>query len=93
MDYEKLVKAAGYKGDVADYIARKLKSRQVPKAKLISLSAYFPRSPHLAGVNLTELGAVLHAAAVAMDKPATKPKAKPKDEPTAKDTAVNKDGK
>lgn len=92
MDYEKLVKAAGYKGDVADYIARKLESRQVPKAKLISLSAYFPRSPHLAGVNLTELGAVLHAAAVAIDKPA-KQEPKAKNEPTAKDTAVNKDGK
>ena len=85
MDYKKLVTAAGYKGDQADYIARKLKARQVPKENLNALGSYFKNMPDLAGVNLHELGLALYGAAEKADKP--KPEVK---ETTAK-TAV-KDG-
>lgn len=96
MDYKKLLKQAGVEGDQADYIARKLKAKNVPKEKLNALGGYFPGTGHLSGVNLNELGAALYEAANEPEKPTApdKPKAKPKDEPTAKeDTAVNKEGK
>ena len=82
MDYKKLVTAAGYKGDTADYIARKLEARKVPKENLNALGSYFKGISDLAGVNLHELGMALYGAA---NKP--KPEVK---EATAK-TAV-KDG-
>lgn len=63
MDYQKLVKAAGYKGDQADFIARKLESRKVPAHKLNELHGYFPRVVVLAGVDLSELGFALYGAA------------------------------
>lgn len=85
MNYEKLVKAAGYKGEVGAYIARKLAARQVPRHKLNELTAYFSRTTHLGGVELAELGATLTAAADELDKPAAKPNAKAK---TADETAV-----
>lgn len=88
MDYEKLVKMAGYKGEVAAYIARKLAARQVPQHKLGELTAYFSRTTHLGGIELAELSAALVAAADEMNKPA----AKPKKELTADNTAV-KEGK
>ena len=89
MDYKKLVTAAGYKGNSGAFIARKLAARQVPRHKLKELTAYFPRTTHLGGVELAELGATLAAAADAIEKPATKPKAK---DETAEKTAVE-DGK
>lgn len=82
MDYPKLVKAAGLKGDVADFVSRKLASRQVPKEKLNNLHDYFPRTTHLGGMELSELGSALYGAAVEMEKPKTKKTA---------DTAVSED--
>ena len=80
MDYKKLVTAAGYKGDKADYIARKLQSRQVPKENLNALGSYFKNTPDLAGESLHELGLALYGVAEKTDKPkseAAKEPAKP----------------
>jgi hypothetical protein len=85
MDYKKLVNAAGYKGDTAVYIARKLEARKVPKENLNALGSYFKGMSTLAGESLHELGLALYGAAEKADKP--KPEVK---ETTAK-TAV-KDG-
>jgi hypothetical protein len=85
MDYKKLVQAAGYKGNTADYIARKLEARKVPAENLNGLGSYFPGMGELAGVNLHELGLALYEVA---HKPVEE---KPKVTKTAKDTAV-KDG-
>lgn len=63
MDYQKLVKAAGYKGDKADYIARKLEARKVPVENLNGLGSYFPGMGELAGENLHELGIALYEVA------------------------------
>lgn len=86
MDYKKLVNAAGYKGDKAAYIARKLESRNIPKDKLNQLGSYFPKADNLAGVSLNELGNALYGVANAPEP--EKPKAIKK---AADNTAV-KDG-
>ena len=88
MDYQKLMGAAGYSGDSAEFIARKLQSRNVLADKLNQLGSYFPKTDNLAGVNLHELGIALYEVAHT-PVPASKP-AKPKKE-NAADTAV-KDG-
>jgi hypothetical protein len=85
MDYQRLVGLAGYSGDKAEYIARKLKARNVPKENLNGLGSYFPGMGELAGENLHELGIALYAAAE-MDKPMPKPKSK-----KTADTAVNEE--
>lgn len=83
MDYKKLLSGAGYKGEKAKYLARKLE--KVPVGKLNQLRSYFPRQNSLAGVDLDELGA-------ALAKEAAKPKPPKTKKPTAPKTAV-KDGK
>jgi hypothetical protein len=42
MDYQRLVGLAGYSGDKAEYIARKLKARNVPKENLNGLGGLLP---------------------------------------------------
>ena len=86
MDYQRLVGLAGYSGDKAEYIARKLKARNVPKENLNGLGSYFPGVGDLAGENLHELGIALYAAAAEMDKPLLKSKSK-----KTADTAVNEE--
>lgn len=86
MDYQRLVGLAGYSGDKAEYIARKLKARNVPKENLNGLGSYFPGTGELAGENLHELGIALYAAAEEMDKPMPKPKSK-----KTADMAVNEE--
>lgn len=91
MDYKRLLGAAGYSGDGAEFVARKLKSRNIPADKLNQLGSYFPKVDNLAGFSLDELGAALYEVANTPE-PMPKP-AKPKKEMAA-DTAVNevKDG-
>ena len=78
MDYKKLVKAAGYKGEQADYIARKLASKQIPAAKINQLHMYFPRASQLAGVDLAELGNALYNAEQKQNEPPETPAVKTK---------------
>ena len=74
MDYEAIVGEAGFSGDQAEFIARKLQRRQVTREKLNQLHGYFPRVVTLAGTDLHELGTALAAAANRLDKPQPKTK-------------------
>ena len=62
MDYISIVKKAGYKGDTAVYIARKLGEKQIPPTKLNQLSVYFRGTNAIAGISLGDLGDALYGA-------------------------------
>lgn len=69
MDYHRIVGVAGYSGEKAEYIIRKLESRNVTKEGFLNLHGYFPRMNQLAGFELHELGLALYGAAVEIEKP------------------------
>lgn len=83
MDYNKLVKTAGYKGEQGEYIARKIARKQIPAAKLNQLHQYFPRAGNLAGADLAELGNALFEAQQKLNEPSKPAAPKGKKEETA----------
>lgn len=78
MDYRRIVAVAGYAGEQAEYIIRKLESRKVTKEGLKNLHSYFPGMTTLAGYELYALGMALYGAAVEIDQPLPELKSKKK---------------